>query len=116
MHPIIDEDEVKELKDFVKHRFAEIAETYLRCADDYVDDIVAAHGKNDAVGIVDAAHPLKSSSGNLGLKALSELARSLEEVGAGVVAGEKEFSELGPMVEQLPSIHEQSAEALKKQI
>lgn len=116
MQPIIDENEVKELKEFVKHRFTEIAETYLRCADDYVETILAAHEKGDAVGIVDAAHPLKSSSGNLGLKALSELARSLEDAGSEIVAGEKEFAELSSMIEKLPSVHEESSEALKAHI
>ncbi len=116
MHPIIDENEVTELKDFVKHRFTEIAETYLRCSQDYVDDIHAAHEKQDATAIVDAAHPLKSSSGNLGLRALSELARKLEDKGAEIAAGEAEFSELAPMVAELTSVHEQSSAALRAHI
>lgn len=116
MQPIIDEHEVKELKDFVKHRFTEIAETFLRCSQDYVDSIVAAHGKNDAEAIVDAAHPLKSSSGNLGLKALSELSRKLEETSAEVVDGETDFTELASMVQELPELYEKTAAALKEYI
>ena len=116
MHPIIDEEEVTALKDFVKDRFAVIAETYLKCADAYVDEICKAHAENDVTGVVDSAHPLKSSSGNLGLRALSDLSRRIEDTGHMIVAGEKEFSELAPMVEELKPLSDQSSAELKKYI
>lgn len=116
MQPIIEDEEVSELKAFVKHRFTEIAETYLRCAAEYVAEILEGYEKKDAVMIVDAAHPLKSSSGNLGLRALSSLSQDLEEGGSQVVAGEQQIEELEPMVAKLQALYDESAEALKKYI
>lgn len=113
MQQIIDEDEVKELKDFVKHRFADIAETYLRCADDYVNDILKAFEDGDAEAIVDAAHPLKSSSGNLGLRALSNLSRNIEDAASEVLDGDRKFSALEPMIDDLKDIHKKSSAALR---
>ncbi|MBL4805622.1 MAG: Hpt domain-containing protein [Alphaproteobacteria bacterium] len=116
MQPIIEEDEVKELKDFVKHRFRDIAETYLRCADEYVDVILEGHKNEDAQAMMEAAHPLKSSSGNLGLRALSDLSRKIEETASNVMEGEAEFSELAPLVADLKDVHDKSNEALREHI
>ena len=116
MKPIIDDEEVKELKEFVKHRFQDIAETYLRCSDEYVENILKGFKDEDAVAIVDSAHPLKSSSGNLGLRALSELALNIEETGSEVADGARNLTDLAPMIEQLKDVHQKSAEALREHI
>jgi HPt (histidine-containing phosphotransfer) domain-containing protein len=59
----------------------ELAETYKDDAAKLVEEIYAAIAQNDARILAQAAHTLKSSSGNLGAHHLAELALILEKQG-----------------------------------
>ena len=116
MSQLVDKEALAELKDFIQARFPEIVETYLRNADVYVSKIRNGFKEEDFKGVADAAHPLKSSSGNLGLVGLCELCQSIEETALGVIAGDKTADTLSPMVEQIQDVYDQSAAFLKAEL
>ena len=58
--------------------FAELVGTYLRSAQELLDEIHAAAARDDAKGIAAAAHSLKASSADVGAVVLSDLCNALE--------------------------------------
>lgn len=116
MSELFDETVLEQLKGFIQDKFPEVVEVYLRSAGKYVGAINEGLAGQDAQKIVDAAHPLKSSSGNLGLVGLFKLCEALEKAASEVVSGEKDFAVLPVMAEPLPQTFEESVAFLKAQI
>ena len=75
---------------------AEIISIFLGDAPRHIEAIRSALASRDAVGVAEAAHALKSGSGNVGATRLYELCEALEEIAArGDVSGAADvFSEL----------------------
>ncbi len=73
---------------------SEVARTYLDSTPALVEAATAAVAKGDAEALAVAAHPLKSSSAQLGALHVAELARELEALGrAGSTAGAAPLAE-----------------------
>lgn len=73
----------KELSDDGNDAVKEIISIFLGDAPKYLDQIKAAIAQDDASGLNEAAHSLKSSSANLGATELSQHCQSLENLGRG---------------------------------
>lgn len=116
MSVLIDRDSLGQLKDFIGDKFPHIVETYLTNSQMYVDAIQAGMQRHDAQAISDAAHPLKSSSGNMGLKAMYELCQCIEHAANAVIAGEESMDNLAPHVEKIGSLYAESAALLKAEV
>lgn len=116
MSDILDMDSLSELKALMGDKFPKLVETYTRNADKHVANIQNGFANDDAQGIVDAAHPLKSASGNMGLLSLSRLAESIEHGGKTVADGGAELSSLQGDVEAIGPLYEQGKAALLEQV
>ena len=73
-----DMDSVEQIKELMGPKFDQLVETYLRSNREHVENLRKGLEAGDADIIVNAAHPMKSSAGNMGLSALSENAQALE--------------------------------------
>ena len=77
-HGIIDRSVLKELYEIMEDDFVSVIESYLKSAPGLMHAIRDAVKAGDMDDLVKAAHPLKSSSANVGAMELSTLARELE--------------------------------------
>lgn len=77
-HGIIDRSVLKELYEIMEEDFVSVIESYLKSAPGLMHAIRDAVKAGDMDNLVKAAHPLKSSSANVGAMELSSLARELE--------------------------------------
>ncbi|MET0089693.1 MAG: response regulator [Candidatus Thiodiazotropha sp.] len=75
---IIDRNVLEELYEIMEDDFVSVLESYLKSAPDLMYGIRDAVKSGDMDGLVKSAHPLKSSSANVGAMELSILARELE--------------------------------------
>ena len=116
MSELIDRDVLNQLKDFIEEKFPGVVRTYLDNSASYIDAIEKGLNEGDAQKIVDAAHPLKSSSGNMGLKALYEACENIEAKASLVVSGEEAIESLQPMVSELMQLYDGSIELLKQEV
>lgn len=112
----IDYDAVNELKEFIRDKFPELVETYVRNAARYAEAVVEGFAEGDAKKIADAAHPLKSSSGNMGLLKLSELSEQIEDMASEVVDGGRSLEDLLNLVGQIVALNQKSSELLEEQV
>lgn len=87
-----DQNNIDSIKDLMKDNFATIIETYTVNARKYIDAIGAGIRDEDSKAIENNAHPLKSSSGMMGLSRVRELAEQIEEQ---AVEGIDDYSENG---------------------
>lgn len=108
-----DDENIAQLKDLMGAGYAGLVETYLSTGRAHVAGVQNGLETGDAVVIVDAAHPLKSSSGNMGLRALSQTATDLEkqarDCGGDVQA-------LRALVERLAAEFERGEQFLKETV
>ncbi len=116
MSLVVDLDTIDQLKEFMEDGFSNLVDTYIRSSDQYVINIVKGYSEGDVQKIIDAAHPLKSSSGNLGLQRLSVLADSIEMVGKTVASGEKPLDILAGDIAKIGALYITSKAALKEQV
>lgn len=116
MSPLLDRESLNFLKSFVKDKFPKIVDTYFVNAEKYFEAINQGVANQNAQEIADAAHPLKSSSGNLGLTALSELNQNIETAANKVVSGEDNFESLSPLIDDLQSVFPESLAQLKAEL
>lgn len=77
----IDFSVFNELKSLLDDGFKDCLEAYLDSLDTYVKGIDAAVTDSDPEGVVQYAHPLKSSSAQVGAIEVSNLAAKLERAG-----------------------------------
>jgi signal transduction histidine kinase/CheY-like chemotaxis protein/HPt (histidine-containing phosphotransfer) domain-containing protein len=75
---IIDRNVLEELYEIMEDDFVSVLESYLKSAPGLMQGIRDAVKSVDMDGLVKSAHPLKSSSANVGAMELSILARELE--------------------------------------
>ncbi|MEJ2423231.1 MAG: response regulator, partial [Candidatus Thiodiazotropha sp.] len=75
---IIDRNVLEELYEIMEDDFVSVLESYLKSAPGLMQGIRDAVKSVDMDGLVKSAHPLKSSSANVGAMELSVLARELE--------------------------------------
>lgn len=116
MSELIDLDAVRQLKEFITDDFPEVVETYKGAAARYVSAIQDGHAAKDAKMVKDAAHPMKSSSGNLGLMRLFELAEAIEAQAMGIEEGNAAFETLDEMVAEIGPVHEKSIALLEAEV
>ena len=112
MAQVIDLKAVEEMKELMGDQYEMLVETYLRNADHYAAVIQEGYKEQDARKIKDAAHPLKSSSRNLGLRDLSNLGISIELKAKAVEEGEEEFIVLDPDCAIFADTYEKARAAL----
>lgn len=74
-----DEEALKQLQELMGDDFNQLVDTYLKHSQAHLDSIKAGLEDKDPRKIRDAAHPLKSSSGNMGFPLLSSLAAKCEK-------------------------------------
>ncbi|MFK7839056.1 MAG: Hpt domain-containing protein [Bdellovibrionales bacterium] len=91
-------DAVEQIKDLMGDKFPGLVETYLRSNRVHVENLRKALEAGDAQSIVDAAHPMKSSAGNMGLVGLSHNAQELEQSAKDVVNGQGAVSDLEELI------------------
>ena len=113
---LVDYEALHALKDFIGDAFDELVETYTRNADQYVQTIVDGLESEDAQKVVDSAHPLKSSAGNLGLMKLYELCKELEDMANEVLDGKLEFKAVQEHGTEIESIHKESSALLEAEL
>jgi signal transduction histidine kinase/DNA-binding response OmpR family regulator/HPt (histidine-containing phosphotransfer) domain-containing protein len=77
-HSVIDNGVLQELYEIMEEDFVSIIESYLKSAPGLIHGIRDAVKDGDMDALVKSAHPLKSSSANVGAMELSVLARELE--------------------------------------
>jgi signal transduction histidine kinase/DNA-binding response OmpR family regulator len=77
-HSVIDNGVLQELYEIMEEDFVSIIESYLKSAPGLMHGIRVAVKDGDMDALVKSAHPLKSSSANVGAMELSVLARELE--------------------------------------
>jgi HPt (histidine-containing phosphotransfer) domain-containing protein len=77
-HSVIDNGVLQELYEIMEEDFVSIIESYLKSAPGLIHGIRDAVKDGDMEALVKSAHPLKSSSANVGAMELSVLARELE--------------------------------------
>jgi signal transduction histidine kinase/CheY-like chemotaxis protein/HPt (histidine-containing phosphotransfer) domain-containing protein len=77
-HSVIDNSVLQELYEIMEEDFVSIIESYLKSAPGLIHGIRDAVRDGDMDALVKSAHPLKSSSANVGAMELSVLARELE--------------------------------------
>ena len=107
---LVDEDEPELIK--------ELIQTYRKDSQVLMESIRQAIAQNDATALAKAAHPLKSSSGNLGANQLAQLALALEQCGKSaqmidtapwLAQLESEYSRVSLALEQLESLSNRDA-------
>lgn len=112
MSEILNIDANEQLKDLMGDKYAQLVETYTRTSDQHIVNIAEGFAQGDAKRIVDSAHPLKSSSGNMGLLMLSETATQLEADAKKVMIGEADISTVEEFCSKITEVYAQSKDAL----
>ena len=109
MSDAINLDTIEQLKELLGEKFDGLVTLYLTNGEKYVTSMKAGLVNGDAQAIVDAAHPFKSSSGNLGADALSAVCADIEAKGKLVASGESDdLVSLKPMIVQASDLFDQS--------
>ena len=96
---MIDRGVLEELYEIMEDDFVSVLESYLKSAPGLMHAIRDAVKEGDMDGLVKSAHPLKSSSANVGAMELSILARELEFKGrqgdaSGLVASYNQAADI----------------------
>lgn len=112
MSELLNVDANAQLKDLMGDKYGHLVETYTRTSDQHIVNITEGFAAGEAKRIIDSAHPLKSSSGNMGLLLLSETATQLEADGKRVEAGELALSDIEALCTKIVEVYAQSKDAL----
>ncbi len=78
---ILEDSVLKELRDNIGDNLAGLFEVFLEDIPVYIKELEKSIAENDAAALVQAAHAIKGSSGNVGANRLAAVARLLEELG-----------------------------------
>ncbi len=76
--PVLDYAMLKELRDNIGDNLQGLFKVFLEDIPDYIRAVEQSIAENDPGALVEAAHAIKGSSGNIGAKRLAEIARQLE--------------------------------------
>ena len=71
-------DTFNQLKTLMGDKFSIVIQGYLKCADEFVVQANTAINENNAQLLMEATHPLKSSSAQIGAMPVSNIAGTLE--------------------------------------
>lgn len=112
----VDLESLEQLKELMGDKFPQLVETYTRNAQNYVSKILEGHETQNFQQVVEAAHPLKSSSGNLCLMDFSKRAEAVEAEAKKLVAGEGDKAALDALIDGFEALFVSGAAALKTQI
>lgn len=112
----VDLESLEQLKELMGDKFPQLVETYTRNAQNYVSKIVEGHENADYHMVVEAAHPLKSSSGNLCLVDFSKRAEDIEAEAKKLVAGEGDKAALDALIDGFEALFTAGAAVLKTQV
>ena len=106
---VLDAAVLKELYEIMDDDFVTILESYIANAPRLMNGIKSAIMNKNMEALVTAAHPLKSSSANVGAVQLAVLARELEFKGR-----QGDASKLSEIYQQTVETYRRSIEELKK--
>ena len=108
---LINKSDYNTLKEVMGDQFEMLVSKYCEMADNLLGDIKQAVSCGDADGLKKSAHPLKSSSAQLGAVGLAEIAKKLEQLGIdGTVEGAEE------LVTEFDNILDESLDFLKSNV
>lgn len=110
---LLDAQVLNELKELMGDAIGSLVTRYGELSRDYISAIQAGVAQNDVSLAVDAAHPLKSSSQQLAVMRVYELARVIEIQGN---ENQVVTQEMRDAAEQLPDMFERSFAALQAAI
>ena len=110
--PVVDQACLDEMRNVMGDQFRVIIEYFLDDATDYLEQVRGGWQAGDSKAIVAAAHPLKSSSRELGMIELSDIAKLIEETARAAERGGSEIATIGPLVDQLDSCFDKARSAL----
>ena len=99
--PIFEQACLDDMRDVMGDQFKMIIEYYLDDASNYLEQIKTGWQDSDDKSIVAAAHPLKSSSRELGAIELSDIAKRIEENARLAEQDDNRMSSIGPLVDEL---------------
>lgn len=109
--PLLDRESFDEAREMLQGKFGQIVEYFLEDADGYIENIRDAVAGNAAEKAVSPAHALKSSSRQMGAFRLSEIARTIEEVARGAVAGSGGFDQAAELTDRLAATFGETRDA-----
>ncbi|MCH2038827.1 MAG: Hpt domain-containing protein [Rickettsiales bacterium] len=108
---LVNHDDYNTLKEVMGDQFEMLVLKFCEMAKNLLGDIKQAVADGDAEALKRSAHPLKSSSAQLGAMKMSEIAKKLEMMGAeGSVEG------ADALISEFDEIMEESLEILKTNI
>ncbi len=115
--PEIDSETFEQMRDLMGEKFGTLIEKYIRVSGEYVTQAIEAQANNNPKQLADVAHPLKSSSASLGLKAVSSLAKDIEHKAREIeVSGVEDLSSLQTKVNDLQKAFEQTVKILQQEM
>ncbi len=107
----IDHEILSATQEAMGDQFQVILEYYLEDAANYVEQIEAGMASKEAKVVTSAAHPLKSSSREMGVCGLSGIADAIEVKARAALDGDIDLTSMAPLVGQLQaSFNEAKAE------
>ena len=78
---VLEDGVLKELRDNIGDNLAGLFEVFLEDISGYIQALEKSVAEKDAIALVQAAHAIKGSSGNVGAHRLAEVASRLEQLG-----------------------------------
>ena len=111
---VIDRSCLDDMRELMGDQFKTMIEYYLEDAAKYLDQIDVGLDSKDAKTVVTAAHPLKSSSREMGVAELSGIAKKIEENARLADTGKHTLADIDPLVSQLHSSFEEAKSELEK--
>ncbi len=99
-YDLIDMRIFAETKDVMGDDMSAMIEQYIQSIPDYLNKMKNALEENSKIGIAEAAHPLKSSSGSLGATQLKTICAQIEKYGRT----DTEIDIIKPLIEKADSI------------
>ncbi|MFP4313209.1 MAG: Hpt domain-containing protein [Alphaproteobacteria bacterium] len=96
-----DQANINAVKVLLKDKFADVVVSYLVSAEQYVAEIGKGIENKDSVQIENNAHPLKSSSGMMGLMKLRHIADKIENLAVEGIDSFEEGSEIYVLYNEL---------------
>jgi len=111
-----DEQIIQNTRTIMKSRFSELIECYLEDSRMYFENIREGLKDNNQTQIMQAAHPLKSSSAGIGMSELSIIAAEVESLTKQAQSDEKHTAVIKGLIKPLEVALEQATQRLQKEL
>jgi len=108
-------DNLKQIKELMGDKFDHLVEVYSRTNRKHVENIRAGYASDDVIIILNSAHSMKSSAGNLGLSGLSASTEALEVGAKSVSEGAESLSSYEELIAKIEEQFEAGLIFLNKQ-